>query len=93
MVQQVKDPVLSQLWYRSLLWCGFDPWLGNLHMPWVRTKRKLYFLSFKGFEIGGLVCAYACFSILFASFSYILSLFLITAFMTTNHAVGIQLVN
>ena len=23
----VKDPALSLLWLRSMLWCGFDPWL------------------------------------------------------------------
>lgn len=27
--QQVKDPVFSLLWLRSLLWLGFDPWPGN----------------------------------------------------------------
>ena len=25
---QVEDPALSLLWLWSLLWCGFDPWLG-----------------------------------------------------------------
>ena len=30
----VKDSVLS------LLWLGFDPWLGNFHMPWVQQKKK-----------------------------------------------------
>ena len=25
MAQGVKDPVLSLLWVRFLLWCGFDP--------------------------------------------------------------------
>ena len=30
----VKDPMLS------LLWCGFDPWLGNLHILWAWPKKK-----------------------------------------------------
>ena len=34
MAQQVKDPVLSLLWLRSLLWSRFDPWLGNFCMLW-----------------------------------------------------------
>ena len=33
MVQQVKDLVVL------LLWHGFDPWLRNFHMPWVRPKK------------------------------------------------------
>ena len=28
----VKDPMLPLLWLWSLLWCGFDPGLGNLHI-------------------------------------------------------------
>ena len=40
-VQQVKDPVLLlwQLW--ALLWCRFDPWLENFHMPqaWPKIKK------------------------------------------------------
>ena len=24
----------------SLLWCVFDPWLGNFCMPWVWPKKK-----------------------------------------------------
>ena len=24
----------------SLLWCGFIPWLGNIHMPWAQPKEK-----------------------------------------------------
>ena len=31
----VKDPVLSLQRLGSLLWCGFDPWPWNFHMPWV----------------------------------------------------------
>ena len=32
--QWVEDPVLS------LLWCGFDPWLRNFHMPWMQPKKN-----------------------------------------------------
>lgn len=32
MAQQVKDLVLSLLWFRSLLWRGFYPGSGNFHM-------------------------------------------------------------
>ena len=38
--QQVKDPALSLLRLRSLLWHGFDPWSRNLHALWVRQKRN-----------------------------------------------------
>ena len=34
-VQQVKDPMLSLQQLGVLLWHGFDPWPGNLHMPQV----------------------------------------------------------
>ena len=40
MAQLVKDPVLSLLQLRSLLWCGFHPLLGNFWMPWVQPKKK-----------------------------------------------------
>ena len=30
MAQQVKDQALSLQLLRLLLWCGFDPWLGEL---------------------------------------------------------------
>ena len=33
--QQVKDPALSLLWLRSLLWCRFDPWAGKFSMLWL----------------------------------------------------------
>ena len=32
-VQWVKDPALSLPWLGSLLWRGFDPWPGDLHIP------------------------------------------------------------
>ena len=35
-----KDPALSLLWFVSLLWCEFDPWPRNFHMPWGQPKRK-----------------------------------------------------
>ena len=38
--QQVKDPALSLLQLRWLLWCGFDPWPRFFCMPWVWPKRK-----------------------------------------------------
>ena len=40
MAQQVKDPGLLQLWHRSQLWLGFDPWLRNFHMPQIGQKRR-----------------------------------------------------
>ena len=39
-VQQVKDLVLLQLWNRSQLWSGFNPWPANFHMPQAQTKKK-----------------------------------------------------
>ena len=36
--QWVKALVLLQLWHRSLLWLGFDPWPRNFHMLWVQPK-------------------------------------------------------
>ena len=38
-VQQVKDPALPLLWLGLLLWCRFDPWPRNFHMPWVQLKQ------------------------------------------------------
>ena len=32
MAWRVKDLALSLLWLWSLLWCGVDPWPGNLHV-------------------------------------------------------------
>ena len=31
--QWVKDAALTELWCRSQLRLGFDPWPGNFHMP------------------------------------------------------------
>ena len=36
----VKDPVLSLLWLRSLLWLGFDPWPRNFHIPQDQAEKK-----------------------------------------------------
>ena len=41
MVQQVKDPVMSLQWPESLLWGGFDPYLGNFHVPQAQGKKKI----------------------------------------------------
>ena len=41
-VQQVKDPVLLQLWCRLQLWLGSNPWPRNFSMPrvWLKKKKK-----------------------------------------------------
>ena len=41
MVQQVKDPVLSLQWLRSLLWHGFDSWPRDLYMLCVAKNKNL----------------------------------------------------
>ena len=40
MAQQVKDLALPQLWRRLQLRLRFDPWPWNIHMLWVRPKKK-----------------------------------------------------
>ena len=40
MVQWVKDQALSLQGLGSLLWQGFDPWLGNFHLPWAWSKKR-----------------------------------------------------
>ena len=40
MAQQVKDPVLSLLWFESLLWGWFHPWPRNFLMPWAQPKKR-----------------------------------------------------
>ena len=35
----VKDLAWSLLWLGSLLWCAFDPWLRNFHMPQAWPKK------------------------------------------------------
>ena len=37
---RAKDPVLSPLWPRLLLWPGLDPWPRNFHMLRVQPKKK-----------------------------------------------------
>ena len=36
----VKDLVLLQLWCRSKMQLGFDPWPGNFHMPLAWQKME-----------------------------------------------------
>ena len=40
--QWVKNLALSLQRLRVLLWCGFDPWPGNFHMPraWPKKREK-----------------------------------------------------
>ena len=38
--QEVKDPALSLLCLRSLLWCGFEPWPENFCMHRAGPKKK-----------------------------------------------------
>ena len=40
MEQGIKDPALSLLWLRSLLWHSFDPQCRNFGMPPVQPKGK-----------------------------------------------------
>ena len=40
LAQWVKDLVLVQLWHRSQLWLGFNPWPANFHMLQVRLEKK-----------------------------------------------------
>ena len=40
MVQCVKDLALSLQGLGLLLWCGFDPWPGNVHVLQVQPKKK-----------------------------------------------------
>ena len=44
-VQRVKDLVLSLQQLKSLLWCGFDLWPRNFHMPQVCPPKKKEELS------------------------------------------------
>ena len=40
MVQCVKNLALSLQWLGLLLWCGFDPWPKNFHMPQAQPKKR-----------------------------------------------------
>ena len=44
--QWVKDPALLQLWRRSQLWLGFDPWPWNCHMPCAPVAPTIFFFFF-----------------------------------------------
>ena len=46
-VQQVKNLVLPQLWCRSQLQPGFDPWPRNFHIVWVWKKKVLFINRFE----------------------------------------------
>ena len=39
-VQLGKDLMLSLQWLGSLLWCRFNPWPKNFHMPQAWPKKK-----------------------------------------------------
>lgn len=36
----MKHPVVSLLWIRSVLWCEFDPWPGDVHVLLGVAKKK-----------------------------------------------------
>ena len=40
MAQWVKDPALPLQQLGWMLWCEFDPWPGNFHMPRACQKKK-----------------------------------------------------
>ena len=40
MAQWVKDLALPLLWLWLQLWCGFDPWPMNVHVPQYSKKKK-----------------------------------------------------
>ena len=40
MVQCVKNLALSLQWLGLLLWCGFDPWPKNFHMPQAQPEKE-----------------------------------------------------
>ena len=40
MAQRVKDRALPLQRLLLLLWCQFDPWPGNVHMPLAWPKKK-----------------------------------------------------
>ena len=45
MAEQIKDPALSMLWLRLLLWLRFDPPSGELLHAVGAAKKKTYFGS------------------------------------------------
>ena len=46
--QWVKDPALSLLRLKSLLWCRFDPWSRNFHLPRMQPKNNRGCLIYEG---------------------------------------------
>ena len=40
MGQLVKGPALSLQWLGSLLWCGFNSWPRNFHVPRVQPNKE-----------------------------------------------------
>lgn len=40
MAQRAKDLASPQMWHRSQVQCGFNPWHGNFHVPWTQWKRE-----------------------------------------------------
>ena len=51
MAQQVKDLALSLQQLRSLLWCRFSPWPGNLDTDKKKRERESVWVG---------VCVYLC---------------------------------
>ena len=33
-----------EVWPRSKLWLGFNPWPRNFNMPWLQPKKKKFYL-------------------------------------------------
>ena len=52
MAQQVKDPVLSLLWLRSLLWHEFDPCPRNFHTSLGMGEKKNRVIDMEEAELG-----------------------------------------
>ena len=50
MAQLVKDPALSVQQLGSLLWCGFDPWLGECPHAMGYGQKQCYKNKIKGFR-------------------------------------------
>ena len=38
--QEVKDPALSLMWLRSLLWCRFNPWPRKFYSQGKKKKKE-----------------------------------------------------
>ena len=46
MAQWIKDLALSLQWFGSLLWCGFNPCLGNSHVPLAQPHKMVQMVNF-----------------------------------------------